>query len=157
MTTIINGSSPSITFSDNTTQATGISISGGAVTVSNGGTGLTSAGTSGNVLTSNGSVWTSSAPAASGLGVGQTWQNLTSSRSSGVTYTNSTGKPIAVAVDTTFAANARVGATVDGINVYSVGVATSGGDVSATFIVPNNSTYVVTISNAGLGFWSELR
>ena len=28
------------------------------------------------------------------FGVGQTWQNLTSSRASNVTYTNTTGKPI---------------------------------------------------------------
>lgn len=30
------------------------------------------------------------------IGVGQTWQNLTANRSVGVTYTNSTGRPIAV-------------------------------------------------------------
>jgi hypothetical protein len=48
MSTIINGSSPSITFSDSTTQTTA---------------GITTApGTSGNVLTSNGSAWVSSAP-----------------------------------------------------------------------------------------------
>ena len=48
MTTIINGSSPSITFSDATTQTTGIP----------------SPSTSGNVLTSNGTTWTSAAPAS---------------------------------------------------------------------------------------------
>ena len=36
--------------------------------------------------------------AASSLGVGQTWQNVTSSRALGTTYTNSTGKPIQVSV-----------------------------------------------------------
>ena len=91
------------------------------------------------------------------IGYGQTWQNLTASRASGTTYTNSTGKSIAVAVNTTFAANARIYASVDGVFVDGIGVATAGGDVSASFIVPNGDTYVVTITNAGLGLWSELR
>jgi hypothetical protein len=52
MTTIINGSSPSITFSDSTTQSTG----------------LPTPSTSGNVLTSNGTAWTSStAPSPASL------------------------------------------------------------------------------------------
>jgi hypothetical protein len=52
MTTIINGSSPSIIFSDSTTQSTG----------------LPAPSTSGNVLTSNGTAWTSStAPSPASL------------------------------------------------------------------------------------------
>ncbi len=50
MTTIINGSSPSITFSDATTQTSA----------------LPAYGASGNILTSTGSAWASSAPAATG-------------------------------------------------------------------------------------------
>ena len=53
-------------------------------------------GSSGEVLTSNGAGSAPTWQAFSGVGVGQTWQNLTGSRSSGVTYTNSTGKPIQV-------------------------------------------------------------
>jgi len=33
------------------------------------------------------------------IGVGQTWQDMTASRSSGATYTNSTGKPITASVN----------------------------------------------------------
>ena len=33
-----------------------------------------------------------------GLGVNQTWQNVTGSRVQGTTYTNSTGKPIMVSI-----------------------------------------------------------
>jgi hypothetical protein len=51
MTTIINGSSPSITFSDSTTQSTG----------------LPAPSTSGNVLTSNGTVWVSQAASGGGF------------------------------------------------------------------------------------------
>ena len=43
----------------------------GLLPPANGGTGLTSPGTSGNVLTSDGTTWTSSAPAAAGVTVGQ--------------------------------------------------------------------------------------
>ena len=67
MPTIINGSSPSLTFSDGTTQTSGITATAGVVGVASGGTGLASVGTSGNVLTSNGTVWTSSALPAGGV------------------------------------------------------------------------------------------
>ena len=56
MPTIINGSSPSITFSDSTTQATA----------------LPAQGTAGNVLTSNGSAWVSSAPSGGFNGATET-------------------------------------------------------------------------------------
>ena len=32
------------------------------------------------------------------IGVGQTWQDVTASRVAGITYTNSTGKPISVSI-----------------------------------------------------------
>jgi len=67
MSTIINGSSPSITFSDSTTQSTGVPAPS----------------TSGNVLTSNGSAWTSAASAY----VGAKGQSFTS----GGTFTIPTG------------------------------------------------------------------
>ena len=49
-----------------------------------------SPGTSGNVLKSDGTSWTSAAPTvASGLGLsGETWQDVTGSRSTGTNYTN---------------------------------------------------------------------
>ena len=37
-------------------------------------------------------------PTVSGVGVNQTWTDVTASRSAGTTYTNSTGKPITVSV-----------------------------------------------------------
>jgi len=42
---------------------------------------------------------TNTGDGALSIGVGQTWQDMTSSRVSGVTYTNSTGKPITAAVN----------------------------------------------------------
>jgi hypothetical protein len=70
MTTIINGSSPSITFSDSTTQTTA----------------LPAPSTAGNLLTSNGTAWASTAPA----GGGKVLQVVSSVFSTNVTTTNST-------------------------------------------------------------------
>ena len=67
----------------------------GTLSATAGGTGLSSPSTAGNVLTSNGSGWVSQAPTG-GIGDGQTWQAVT--RTGGVTYTNSTGKPIMVSL-----------------------------------------------------------
>ena len=83
---------------------------------------------------------------AASLGVGQSWQNLTSSRASDVTYTNSTGKPILVIVNT-------YGGTsiVDGVTLRYGGTDTEG---DWSFIVPSGSTYSVT---GNIRSWSELR
>jgi hypothetical protein len=106
--------------------------------------------TSGNVLTSDGTSWTS-ASAPTSLGVGQTWQDVSASRSAGVAYTNSTGKPIMVSIMETTNTTAE-------LYVGSVKVAGATGtavDGTISTIVPNGSTYQL---NAG-GFlvWAELR
>ena len=80
------------------------------------------------------------------FGVGQTWQNLTSSRASGVTYTNSTGKPILVVVNT-YAGTS----IVDGVTLRYIGADVEG---DWSFIVPSGSTYSVT---GDIRSWAELR
>lgn len=114
-------------------------------------------GSSGNVLTSNGTTWTSAASPA--FGVGQSWQNVTGSRSTGVTYTNTTGKPIFVIV--------QVGAQTNGIYVYINGTflirhwydvnggAGQVGYSTAEFIVGNGDTYYA--DNGPLRQWWEFR
>lgn len=123
MTTIINGSSPSITFSDSTTQ--------------------TSAG----------------ALPSQVIGIGQTWTNVFSSRSTGVTYTNSTGKPIGVAISYTCNTASTVqGLTIDGVSVYAAGSEVGNGS-GFCLIVPNGSTYIF-LTNGGtitIVTWNELR
>ena len=102
--------------------------------------------TSGNVLTSNGTAWTSAAPSG-GLGVSQTWQNMSASRAAGTTYTNSTGKPIFVYVVSGVTATITVsGITSQAFSSYTV----------ASFIVPNAGTYSVSSVNTGV-YWLELR
>ena len=95
------------------------------------------------------------------FGVGQTWQNVTASRSAGVTYTNTTGKPMQVVIS--FVATSSIAIspsiTIDSISnaVWSGADATSR-RTAITFIVPNNSTYLVpTQTNVGLSSWLELR
>jgi hypothetical protein len=92
------------------------------------------------------------------IGVGQTWQSVT--RAIGTTYTNSTGKPITVAITVTCSAGNTVqGLTINGVAVYAgaVNVATLGAGFS--LIVPDGATYV-TLTNGGtltLVTWVELR
>jgi hypothetical protein len=118
--------------------------------------------TSGNVLTSNGTTWASSSPG--GIGTGQTWTDVSASRSGGTTYTNSTGKPIYVMVGGACSPNTEyrlyLNGTLTGLG-NSMGGAMSGNGIIA-FIVPDGNTY--SVSNMGsaaqvggsFGWW-ELR
>jgi len=94
---------------------------------------------------------------AQGIGVGQTWQDMTASRASGVTYTNSTGKPITAAVSvidsgTINPFTAFVGATRV---IYISDLIDAG--ASFTFIIPDGSTYKSDYSPNPLVSWVELR
>jgi len=85
---------------------------------------------------------------ATALGWGQTWQNVLASRTSGVTYTNTTGRPIAVHAGQTSFSSRRL--TVNGLEVSR-----QQGDLyTCEAIVPPGGTYSM---NAGVNFWFELR
>ena len=90
-----------------------------------------------------------------GLGYGQTWQNLTSSRSLGATYTNNTGKPIYIWVDSWNPSGAHT------VIIYANSVSAcyawgpAGEDAACGAIIPHGSSYTATGTN--LYFWSELR
>ena len=92
------------------------------------------------------------------IGYGQTWQDVTSSRASGVTYTNNTGKPIFVSFtlrDLSSASQPFVEFLVGGVRaIYSPDLT----DLSHSFsaIVPAGFTYRLNTGNI-LQFWSELR
>jgi len=93
------------------------------------------------------------------IGVDQTWQDVTSSRSSGTTYTNTTGKPIMVNIlsgtagNTTVSATATVGGTTFTL-IYDNTPSTARG--TGSFIVPVGATYSVACSR-GIDGWHELR
>ena len=90
------------------------------------------------------------------LGVGQTWQNVTGSRSGGTTYTNNTGRPIMVNILSGGLAN-----RLTECYVGSVLVARSRTwneftqDITSSFIVPVGATYRVVSTN--ITAWAELR
>lgn len=89
------------------------------------------------------------------VGDGQAWQDVTASRASGVTYTNSSGRPKLVSV---FAANglATRGISVSGVLVSQFTPIASG-SISTTIsaVVPNGATYSVT-AGTSVNTWMEL-
>jgi len=101
--------------------------------------------------------------ASGGIGSGQTWKDLSSSRSSAVTYTNTSGKPIMVSVHSSAVSNGcRIIMEVGGVTVNNV-AGGAGGDgrwqVGGSFIVPDNTTYMVTFTGGALSptlVWTEL-
>lgn len=116
-------------------------------------------GTSGNVLTSNGTNWASTTHKS--IGVDQTWQDVTSTRDAGVTYTNSTGSPIQVAIAVYRVASA--GTTfmvINGLNVgrwSTTGTNDVGTTQTQTYIIPNGVTYSLSGGSGTDTSWFELR
>jgi hypothetical protein len=121
---------------------------------------LVAPSTSGNILTSNGTTWTSATPAG-GIGIGQTWQQVT--RTLGTTYTNSTGKPIMLIGNAIRNAVSSVGltCTIDGVavplcfNTNSDG----GNEAVGSIIIPNGSNYVLSAKGEAISSYTvfELR
>ncbi|MEX9687930.1 phage tail protein [Providencia rettgeri] len=102
--------------------------------------------------------------AGSGLGYGQTWQNVKASRAVGTVYTNSTGKPIVLLVTASTSANDRM----NGINIHVNGVviATSmtygnGAKAPVSAVIPHGSTYKIDYPSGTVSpfihQWFELR
>jgi len=90
------------------------------------------------------------------IGVNQSWQNVTASRSLGTVYTNTTGRPIMVSASVQNTASC----VVNGVQiVYSYTVSCCGvpqiSYFPVSFIVPAGHTYY--INGAALDIWSELR
>ena len=95
------------------------------------------------------------------FGVGQTWQDVSGSRSKDVTYTNTTGKPINVAVIAGyFDQDGGLQALVGGVTVGELyGEAPSGTGYwkgTLNFTVPHSSTYRIEGGSDVLR-WVELR
>jgi hypothetical protein len=88
--------------------------------------------------------------ATKGIGVSQTWQDMSGSRAVSTVYQNTTGKPIMVNVDT----NADVTLQLSADNSTYISVGTTLNGVSA--VVPNNHYYKVNGSTT-VGYWAELR
>jgi len=97
------------------------------------------------------------------IGVGQTWQDVSGSRSESTNYTNSTGRPIQVNINSASTSGSPtvtiLSITVDGVVAaycpsYTANT-TQGGFASVT--VPDGSVYSAVVSNGNIGKWVELR
>ena len=94
------------------------------------------------------------------IGLNQSWQNMTSSRVSGTTYTNTTGKPIMVAAYSMGGASGASGLWLYvNDNIINSGYVNSGAyeQMNVVGIVPNNSTYKITTQAGTLTSCWELR
>ncbi len=80
-------------------------------------------------------------------GLNQVWQDVGVNRASGVTYTNTTGKPIDVIIGKN--SGVTVTASVNGVSI----IADSSGN-NFTFVVPDRGNYVVT---GAVVRWYEFR
>lgn len=90
------------------------------------------------------------------LGFGQTRQNLTASRSLGVTYTNSTNRPRLVSIIMTVGAGQSFSFFIDGVLHLSSGnAATTATGQPMDVVVFPGETYQVTGSGISISKWSE--
>jgi len=93
-------------------------------------------------------------------GEAQSWVSMTGLRSAGVTYFNTTGRPISVSVLVTCPTGAFANFVVGGVSVSGI----TGNSNSLTVgdggsvIVPDGASYVLnTTGGATLNTWTELR
>lgn len=98
------------------------------------------------------------------IGQSQTWQDVLSSRASGTTYTNSTGRPIMVNAwaRTSTTGSITISLAVGGVQAaYAVNYGNGLGYVAfVSAIVPAGASYSVTTggsANGGIQGWAELR
>ena len=141
----ISGNAATATSATSATTATTVST-----TVSSGATGTTQSNNDNSTKIS-----TTAYVQNMAIGWGQTWTNVTSSRALSTTYTNSTGKPIQIAVGLNGGAPDAFSyqVIIDGNTVISTG---SDHGMTLTFIIPSGSTYRIQSSDS-LGSWWELR
>ena len=95
----------------------------------------------------------------------RSWSNVSASRSSGTTYTNTSGHEIQLGVQVTRSSSSGSGSTslyIDGTVVCTLDVADSAGASwnhnakVLSWIIPDGVTYRVTTSSASISRWWEL-
>lgn len=93
------------------------------------------------------------------IGDGQTWQDVTASRASGTTYTNTTGKPIQLSIVTGYSTSQSLTVVIGGVQAFSSSTVLAGGNTNLVavsgLVVPAGATYSASVT-AGFS-WKELR
>ena len=97
--------------------------------------------------------------ATEAVGVNQTWQNLTASRTTGTVYQNTTGRPIMVAISRDSTGVELFEISTDGISFSTLMFNGSQGSDTSRFqpIIPNLLYYRYSGGAAGTTDWWELR
>lgn len=91
------------------------------------------------------------------IGYGQTYQNLVGSRIIGITYYNTTSRPIFVyIVGFGSASPGPIEGLVNGLTIRSATVS-SGFNANLSFLVPIGGSYSITAGASSIQFWNELR
>jgi len=92
------------------------------------------------------------------LGSGQTWQDLTASRSFATNYTNTTGKPIVVYIQVVSTVATGIALTINGFSLNS-NTNTPAGFMIISAIIPPGAVYNASTPGGALSSlkWSELR
>jgi hypothetical protein len=92
------------------------------------------------------------------FGVGQAWQDVTSSRFSGVTYTNNTSKPIQISiVIRDSGVFSPISLSISGVLVFSISDFNVAQYISLDKIIPAGAAYTLNAGNNPIVTWSELR
>ena len=96
---------------------------------------------------------------ASQFGICQTWQSVVGSRVYGTTYTNTTGKTIAVSGYGTNVSSGVLSVTVAGVQIFAANAASGAPIMGYSFIVPPGATYSITVTAGTVtnSVWTELR
>lgn len=98
--------------------------------------------------------------AMSGLGYGQTWQNVGGNRVLNTTYYNTTSKPIVVHIVITSggALGATITLTVSGLALPAQAQGDTSTPAFGAWVVPAGASYIATATNSpSLTSWAELR
>lgn len=95
----------------------------------------------------------------SAFGVAQSWQDVTSSRVTGTTYTNTTSRTIVVNVTANgYQADTRVTANIQGVSFIIGSDSAPYNTVAAgSFVVPSGVGYSVSVVLGSLQTWHEFR
>ena len=93
----------------------------------------------------------------SGIGEGQTWQNLTASRTCNTMYINDTGKAISLTVFAT-GSGGGIYAVIGGTSINIASGYSAFTNMTGSIIVPKTSSYIISCAQLSyITYWYELR